>query len=96
MASETAISALTPEGRARIEALLSKAGEDIEFREQLMRDPNAVLTSTNLTDEEKGVLGTMRRVALEEWGVDVRRYRAFLRDNGNKASLIPPAPVPEV
>lgn len=70
--------------KLRVEAVLSRAAEDIEFREQLLADPGAALADTDLTDEEKAMLGTGRRVALEEWGVDVRRFRAFLMDNGNK------------
>jgi hypothetical protein len=75
---------LDEDARARVEAVLARAAEDITFREHLLSDPAAALADTNLTDEEKDALGGMRRVALEEWGVDVRRFRAFLMDNGNK------------
>jgi hypothetical protein len=70
--------------RARVEAILARSAEDITFREQLLADPDAALADTDLTEPEKAALGTMRRVALEEWGVDVRRFRAFLMDNGNR------------
>ncbi|WP_280381672.1 hypothetical protein [Nocardia wallacei] len=70
--------------KVRVEAVLSRAAEDIEFRELLLADPAAALAETDLTDDEKAILGTGRRVALEEWGVDVRRFRAFLMDNGNR------------
>jgi hypothetical protein len=33
------------------------------------------------------VLAGMRRVALEEWGVDVRSFRSFVLDNGNKLTV---------
>jgi hypothetical protein len=75
---------LTDEGRARVQAVLTRAAEDIEFRERLLSDADGALASTDLTPEEKSVLSVMRRVALEEWGVDVRRFRSFLRDNGNR------------
>lgn len=75
---------LDDDAKQRVEAVLTRAADDIEFRELLLADPEAALNDVNLTDEEKTALGSMRRVALEEWGVDVRRYRAFLMDNGNK------------
>lgn len=75
---------LDAEAKQRVEAVLSRAAEDIEFRELLLADPEAALKDSDLTEDEKTALSTMRRVALEEWGVDVRRFRAFLMDNGNK------------
>jgi hypothetical protein len=75
---------LTVEGKARVEALLARALEDIEFRELLLDDPDQAMRETDLTPDEKKMVYSMHRVALEEWGVDVRRYRAFLRDNGFK------------
>lgn len=70
--------------KRRVEAVLARAAEDIEFRELLFADPEAALKDSDLTDDEKAALSPMRRVALEEWGVDVRRFRAFLMDNGAK------------
>lgn len=75
---------LDNDAKQRVEAILSRAAEDIEFRELLLADPEAALSDSDLTEDEKTALGAMRRVALEEWGVDVRRFRAFLMDNGNK------------
>ena len=75
---------LDEEAKQRVEAVLSRAAEDIEFRELLLADPEAALKDSDLTDEEKTALSSMRRAALEEWGVDVRRFRAFLMDNGTK------------
>lgn len=80
----SSIPQLDKEAKKRVEAVLSRAAEDIEFRELLLADPEAALKDSDLTDGEKTALGTMRRVALEEWGVDVRRFRAFLMDNGSK------------
>lgn len=81
---------LKPETKQIIEQLLAKACTDIQFRELLLRKPESALADSGLSVEEIGVLTTMKRVALEEWGIDVRRFRSFLRDNGNK---ITPAPV---
>jgi hypothetical protein len=73
---------LTAEGKQRIEAVLARAAEDIEFRELLLLSPESALENTDLTEDERALLSTMKRVALEEWGVDVRLYRSFLMDNG--------------
>jgi hypothetical protein len=77
--------ALTPEGKVRVEGVLARAAQDITFRELLLSDPVAALADTDLTEDERHALSSMRRVALEDWGVDVRRFRTFLMDNGNKA-----------
>lgn len=75
-------------GKARVEAVLRRAAEDIEFRTRLMNDPESALSDTDLTEEEKQLVASMRRVGLEEWGIDVRPFRAFLRDNGNKITAL--------
>lgn len=80
------VNPLTPEGKARIESILNKAAQDIKFREHLTENPKEALKNTDLTDEEINVLSTMRRVALEEWGIDVRPFRNFLMDNGFKVA----------
>lgn len=80
---------LTTESKTRVEQVLARAAEDIEFRKQLLAEPAAALEGLELSDAEREVFTAMRRVALEEWGVDVRRYRAFLRDNGRKISPAP-------
>jgi hypothetical protein len=77
---------LTEAGRQRIDSILVQASEDIGFRERLLEDPRSALADKGLTPDELEMLSSMRRVALEEWGVDVRRYRSFLRDNGNKVT----------
>lgn len=76
---------LSTEGRARVEAVLRRAAEDIGFREQLLTEPDVALEGVELDAQEREVLTSMRRTALEEWGVDVRRFRTFLMDNGNRA-----------
>ncbi|MEU6077215.1 Os1348 family NHLP clan protein [Micromonospora sp. NPDC047074] len=75
---------LMPDARRRVRTVLERAAQDIEFRELLLSDPQAALRDTDLTNEEKVAVGVMKRVALEEWGIDVRRHRAFLMDNGWK------------
>ena len=81
------VSPLTPEGKERVEAVLRRAANDIAFREQLLAQPSEALKDTDLTSEEAEVLASMRRVALEEWGVDVRNFRSFVLDNGNKLTV---------
>jgi len=78
---------LTPEGKERVETVLRRAAEDIGFRELLMENPTVALKDTDLTEDEARVLASMRRVALEEWGVDVRSFRSFVLDNGNKLTV---------
>jgi hypothetical protein len=80
------VTPLTEEGKKRIGSVLERAVNDIEFRELLLANPSAALQDSGLTNEEFEVLSSMRRVKLEEWGVDVRRFRAWMRDNGNKIS----------
>jgi hypothetical protein len=75
---------LTADGKERVEAVLRRAADDIAFREHLLENPAEALKDTDLTEDEAQVLASMRRVALEEWGVDVRSFRAFVLDNGNK------------
>ncbi|MGF1647350.1 MAG: Os1348 family NHLP clan protein [Kineosporiaceae bacterium] len=75
---------LTADGKERVENVLRRAADDIDFRERLMANPTEALKDTDLTPDEATVLATMRRVALEEWGVDVRSFRSFVLDNGNK------------
>ena len=74
---------LSTEAKQVIQTVLRRAAEDIEFRTLLLEDPMAALADTELTECEKLAFATMKRVGLEEWGIDVRRFRAFLRDNGN-------------
>lgn len=82
------IAPLSVEGKVRVEKVLDKALTNIEFREHLLDDPWAALNETDLTPDEKKMMFTLHRVALEEWGIDVRRFRSFLRDNGFKLSPV--------
>jgi len=83
---ELRLAPLAEERKPYVQAVLERAAEDIDFRERLLADPEAALADTNLTEDERSALATMRRVALEEWGLDIRRQRAFLRDNGAKVT----------
>lgn len=78
------VSNLSRASKSRVESVLMRAAQDINFREMLLTNPTKALESTDLTQEEIEVLSSMQRVKLEEWGVDVRRFRAWMRDNGNK------------
>ena len=77
---------LSKASRARLEEVLERAARDIKFREMLRTSPEAALAGSGLSKAEITLVSTLKRVALEEWGVDIRRFRAFLRDNGNKSS----------
>ena len=80
---------LTTQSRDRIVQCLLRAANDISYREQLLNAPEAALQTSGLDPDEIRMVSTMRRVGLEEWGIDVRRFRSFLRDNGNKVSALP-------
>ena len=87
---------LTPEAKAAIQEILDKAAEDIEFREALLKDPSSVLDpevspfaanyTPKLGSHGATLLFSMRRVSLEEQGINVRSSRGFLRDNGASSS----------
>lgn len=79
---------LSEQSRARIESVLDRAATDISFRNELLASPERALQDSSLTPEEISALTNLRRVGLEEWGINIRKYRAFLRDNGNKISAI--------
>jgi len=75
---------LSEDSKKRVEAVLDRAATDIVYREQLLSDPVSALKTTDLNPDEIKMLSDLRRVKLEEWGLDVRKYRAFTRDNGAK------------
>lgn len=79
---------LSDEGKKKIQDILGRAAKDIKFREQLLQDPHKLAEVHELSSDEKTLLFSMRRVALEEVGLDVREARAFLRDNGSPATLV--------
>lgn len=69
--------------------ILEKAQQDIEFREQILKEPQAALTDYKiiLSPASFEALTMFRRVALEELGIDIRKYREHLRDNGAKIGM---------
>jgi len=77
---------LSKRSKKYIENLFKRAAKDIKLRETLLNDPEKVLARAPLTQFEKDVLSSMKRVPLEQWGVDIRPIRAILRDNGSKLS----------
>lgn len=72
------------DSQLRIENILSRAATDIVFRNLLLEKPEEALCDSDLTTEERKLVSNLRRVQLEELGLDVRRFRSFLRDNGTK------------
>lgn len=75
---------LSKESKAEIESILDRALDDVEFRELLMENPEKALKDAKLTPQEKELVGSLKRVALEEYGINVKQYRAVTRDNGFK------------
>ena len=69
--------------------ILEKAQQDIEFREQLLNDPQLALSDYKiiLSPASYEALTMFRRVALEELGIDIRKYREHTRDNGAKIGM---------
>lgn len=79
---------LSDDGKVRIERVLVRAANDIDFRERLIRDPREALNDSDLPPEEIEAICTLQRVGLEELGVNIRAMRGFLRDNGNSAPAL--------
>jgi hypothetical protein len=77
------VAPLAAEKKAIVEGILERASSDIEFREKLLLNPQEALKDSGLTPEEKEILVSLKKVKLEEWGVDTRRYLMMARDNGN-------------
>jgi hypothetical protein len=71
-------SMLAPEARARVEAVLTRAAAEPAFLASLTTDPAGTLAGTPLTADEKALVAGLRRVDLEEVGVDVRPFRHVL------------------
>lgn len=69
--------------------ILEKAQQDIEFREKMLNEPESALTDYKivLSPASMEALTMFRRVALEELGIDIRKYREHLRDNGAKVGM---------
>jgi hypothetical protein len=86
--------AISETEKAIVYDFLNRVQEDPQFREALKKDPEIVFTTAAprvnyaslLSPEILTALADLRRVALEEIGIDVFSYREFLVDNGNKIS----------
>ena len=71
---------------------LERVKEDAQFRDAVLKNPDAVLATatphaayaTLLRPNVLEVLAKLRRVALEEIGIDVAAYRDVVSDNGFK------------
>ncbi|MBP5076638.1 hypothetical protein [Pseudomonas chlororaphis] len=70
-----------------IQFILARASDDIEFRELLLTQPEEALKDSSLSAEEKSVVANLKKVQLEEWGIDVRRFRAAVSDNGFRMDM---------
>lgn len=73
-----------------IYGILERATADIEFRELILNNPDQVLEPFKniLSEASLNALKMYRRVALEELGIDLRRFRegGSTRDNGAKVT----------
>ena len=73
---------------------LERVQEDSLFRDAVLKHPEVVLATSSpntsysrlLRGNILEVLSKLKRVALEEIGIDVAPYRDTLTDNGNKMS----------
>lgn len=79
---------ITPEKKGYMQAIIDRMSEDIEFRMEMTSNPlDALKPYTGLTQKEKEVLGSLRRVALEEMGLNIIGVKKFVADNGFKLSV---------
>lgn len=82
------IGKISPEGIKRIEAALMTILTDAVLSELYVKDSIAVANQFELTADEKSLLATRKRVALEEAGVNMRTFVGYgadvVRDNGTK------------
>lgn len=79
---------LPKDAKTRIEKVLKLAAKDIEFRQKLLRRPKTALKGMDLEPREVELLVHLTRVGLEEVGVNIRKFRAFLHDNGNSSPAL--------
>ncbi len=70
-----------------MQAIIDRSANDINFRENLISNPDEALSVyPRLTSKEKEILSSMRRVGLEELGIDTSGIRGKDADNGFKLS----------
>ncbi len=90
--NERGVEPLNPTEQALVHEFLTKVREDASFRQAVLKDPNLAFSLTTsqiplsrlLRPNLLEAMGLLRRVALEESGIDVRLYRDHLLDNGFK------------
>lgn len=83
---------LTDIERVLIYEFLERIQEDPPFRQAVLRDPEVVFATTTsnvplarlLRPNLLEIMGKLRRVALEEIGIDVAPFRDDMSDNGFK------------
>jgi hypothetical protein len=74
-------------GRGKVDEILSKALLDGEFRVALLTRASEALSMEELSAQELELLSDLQSDALEEYGIDVRPYRGFLRVDGQKCKV---------
>lgn len=71
--------------QAYMQAIIDRMGSDINFREQVKSDSNEALKHyTKLSKSEIDAISSMRRVALQELGLELGELAKFTSDNGFK------------
>lgn len=94
MSDEKKYEPLNDVEKALIYDFLERVQSTESFKENLIKDPEVTLSTATpnipytklLRPNLLKVLGDLRRVALEEIGIDVSKYRDVLADNGFKLS----------
>ncbi|MCM3393138.1 hypothetical protein [Cytobacillus oceanisediminis] len=66
-------------------ALLERVNTDPQFRMEFERNPENILSSYKLTQQEKDAVLSRRTARLRELDVDIRIAKGWAADNGNKA-----------
>jgi hypothetical protein len=67
--------------KVKIERVLTRANVDTYFRESLKANPEKALAKEGFTPHEVKVVGDLRRFGLEDRGVNMLKFRAFMIDD---------------
>ena len=70
--------------KTRINAILTRATRDEQFRTMLLTQPKSALADQELSEDETWLFSHLQRDEFEARGIDVRPYRSFLRTDGHK------------
>lgn len=81
------VTALTAQTKAIVEEILIRAAKDVTFREELLHSPQEALKNSGLKPEEIEVMAGLKKVKLEEWGIDTRSHLMMVKDNGYKIRM---------